>query len=183
MIKLGPGVFILLPALPGDIHSLLNAYLFQFPPFFFSFNFPEVSPFVVNSSPVSPRPRPPTRPLQHTQVSFSFVSKPRQKCWVWEVFIGCHLDKSKNLNTLHNCWLKLNTTLPWILVAWPLLQCLRACLVQQCANHRRCHALYSQSVDLSTGISPVALAEKEARSQEETESPVPSAVLQAEAVP
>lgn len=52
MIKLGPGIFILLPSLPEDIHSLLYAYLLQFPPFFFSFNFPEVSPFVVISSPI-----------------------------------------------------------------------------------------------------------------------------------
>lgn len=94
MIKLGPGIFILLPTLLEDIHSLLYAYLLQFPPSFFTFNFPEVSPFGVNSSRIPPRP--PPHPA-HTQVSFSFVSEQRQKRWVWEVFIACHLDKSKNL--------------------------------------------------------------------------------------
>lgn len=47
-------------------------------------------------------------PPSSSQVAFSFVSKPRQKCWLWEIFIGCHLDKYENLIE-YSPWLLVET--------------------------------------------------------------------------
>lgn len=80
MIKLGPGILILFP-FPYTFTSIcipitISLVLFHMMHETLILTFLKLVP---------------------TQVSFFFVSKPRQQCWLWEIFIGCHLDKYKNL--------------------------------------------------------------------------------------
>lgn len=87
MIKLRPDILVLIFTL--HTHMYAHTYYnflssFSLCKWNINFSFPKVcDKFPLSSSP--------------TQVSFSFVSKPRQKYWLWEIFIGCHLDKYKNL--------------------------------------------------------------------------------------